>query len=106
MKYTKWEKKDDLKAREWMKMLRLDGFNSAANFVGKMLCTIHKLQKERDDTMQSEDDLQCSIASALGWDTHGLSFDECVRRIVAGDEKLRLKCKEGLNYLPPGMEKK
>jgi hypothetical protein len=85
---------------------------SPCTVIKKMLLTINllqrklkKVEKECEDTMQSEDDLQCSIASALGWNTYGFSFDECVRRIVAGDEKLRLKCKEGLNYLPSGRKK-
>lgn len=43
---------------------------------------IDEILKQRDELLNEAHDFECSIASALGWDTKGETMDDMVRRIV------------------------
>ena len=60
-----------------------------------------KAEGERDNLFFELDELQCDIASALGWDCHGIVFHRLVRGYVMAHEMERAevaRLREALDY--------
>jgi len=48
-------------------------------------------KSQRDQLMASEDELQCDIASAFGWDMKGEEFGHAIRRVVKENAALKVQ---------------
>ena len=60
-----------------------------AHKVGGLECQLVQRTTERDRLFFKLDELQCDIASALGWDCHGIAFHRLVRGYVMAHEMER-----------------
>lgn len=57
--------------------------------VEEALCENTRLRERLNEAIRNEDELQCEIASAFGWDMKGELFGDAVRRVVADNKRLR-----------------